>query len=324
MRALVTGCAGFIGSHVVDSLLADGWSVVGVDCFLDNYDIAEKRRNIESALDSAAFVLQQDDLAETDARALVEGVDAVFHLAAEPGVRTSWGNRFESYARNNVIATQRLLEAAREESLASFVYASSSSVYGQAERLPTPESIVPRPQSPYGVTKLAGEHLCGLYFEAHGVPTVSLRYFSVYGPRQRPDMAFNRFCRAAIEDRPLGVFGTGDQIRDFTYVADVVAATRRAASTPAAAGGVYNIGGGSQVALTRAIELLEELADRALTVERSAPDPGDVRATGADISRARADLGYEPMVSLEKGLRSEFEWLRAGSSAPASVRFERA
>jgi UDP-glucuronate 4-epimerase len=319
MRGLVTGCAGFIGSHLVDSLIADGWSVVGADCFLDNYAAAEKRRNLERALDSRAFELHEVDLAEMDIASLAEGVDVVFHLAAEPGVRTSWGARFASYLRNNVLATQKLLEAVKDTALQRFVYASSSSVYGESERLPTPESTLPRPHSPYGVTKLAGEHLCGLYHGNYGVPAVSLRYFSVYGPRQRPDMAFARFCRAAVDGRPIGVFGTGSQIRDFTFVGDVIAATKAAASAPAAADGVYNIGGGSQVALAEAIAFLEHLAGRALEIERSAAKPGEISATGADISRARAELDYEPAVALEAGLRAEFEWVRAVSRARASA-----
>jgi UDP-glucuronate 4-epimerase len=320
MRGLVTGCAGFIGSHLVDSLLADGWSVVGVDCLLDNYEPIEKRRNLEAALDSRAFELHEVDLAETDVRSLVEGVDVVFHLAAEPGIRTSWGDRFASYLRNNVLATQKMLEAVKDASPQRFVYASSSSIYGQAERLPTPESTLPRPHSPYGVTKLAGEHLCGLYHGNFGIPVVALRYFSVYGPRQRPDMAFARFCRAAIEDRPIRVFGSGKQIRDFTFVGDVVAATKAAASAPTAVGGVYNVGGGAQVALARAIAVVEEVAGRALDVARVAAEPGDIAATGADISRARGDFGYDPAVTLEAGLRAEFEWVRAASRAGVSAR----
>jgi UDP-glucuronate 4-epimerase len=316
MRALVTGSAGFIGSHLVDSLLEDGWTVIGVDSFLDNYDAAQKRRNLEAARGSSEFEFHESDLAEDDPRPLVEGADVIFHLAAEPGVTTSWGSRFESYVRNNVLATQRLLEAVKDDAPARFVYASSSSIYGEAERLPTPESTLPQPHSPYGVTKLAGEHLCNLYNGNYGVPTVSLRYFSVYGPRQRPDMAFNRFCRAAMDGRPLGVFGAGDQTRDFTYVTDVVTATRTAASAPAAVGGIYNIGRGSNVALAHAIKVIEQLAGRALDVERSAAKPGDVRATGADISRARVDLGYEPSVSLEEGLSAEFEWVRTTGSSP--------
>jgi UDP-glucuronate 4-epimerase len=319
MRALVTGCAGFIGSHLVESLLADGWSVVGVDSMLGNYDASEKRRNLAAARDWDVFELHETDLADTQLRDLVEGCEFVFHLAAEPGVRTSWGERFESYVRNNVLATQRLLEAVKEQSLVCFVHGSSSSIYGQAERLPTPEFTLPRPLSPYGATKLAAEHLCHLYHANYGVPTAMLRYFSVYGPRQRPDMAFHRFCRAAIEGRPLSVYGAGDQIRDFTFVADVVNATRSAAQTPGAVGEVYNIGGGSQVALTHAIRLLEEFAGRPLAVEHAEAQPGDIRATGADISRARADLDYEPSVRFEDGLRAEFEWMLAGVRAVAET-----
>lgn len=320
MRALVTGCAGFIGSHLVESLLEDRSSVIGVDSFLDNYDAAEKRRNLEVAFDSDDFSLVEADLGAAELREVVEGRDVVFHLAAEPGVRTSWGERFESYLRNNVLATQRLLEALKErQPAARFVYGSSSSIYGQAERLPTPESALPRPFSPYGVTKLAAEHLCQLYHGNYAIPTVTLRYFSVYGPRQRPDMAFHRFCRAAIEGRPLNVFGAGDQIRDFTFVADVVSATRTAAQTQGAVGKVYNIGGGSQVPLTHAIQLLEEFAGNPLPVERTDAQPGDIRATGADISHARADLGYEPSIRFEDGLRAEFEWMLAGVRAGAET-----
>lgn len=315
MRALVTGCAGFIGSHLVESLLADRWSVVGVDSFLDNYDSSSKRQNLEAASDWDAFELHEADLANAALRGYVDGCDVIFHFAAEPGVRDSWGKRFESYARNNVLATQRLLEAAKQAQGARFVYGSSSSIYGQAEILPTPESTLPRPFSPYGVTKLAAEHLCQLYYGNYGIPAVILRLFSVYGPRQRPDMAFHRFCRAAIDGLPLSVFGVGDQIRDFTYVADVVSATRSAAQAPAAVGEIYNVGGGSQVELAQAIRLLDKFVGRTVAVERREPARGDIKATRADISRARTDLGYEPSVRLEDGLRTEFEWIQAGSPA---------
>jgi UDP-glucuronate 4-epimerase len=319
MRALVTGCAGFIGSHLAESLVADGGSVVGVDSFLDNYDVRAKRRNLEVLTASERFELHETDLAQSALAALVDGCDAVFHLAAEPGVRPSWGQRFESYVRNNVLATQRLLEAVTKHRLGRFVYASSSSIYGQAEAFPTPEWTLPRPFSPYGVTKLAGEHLCELYLHNHGVPTCVLRYFSVYGPRQRPDMAFHRFCRAAIEGRALTVFGMGDQVRDFTFVSDVVSATRSAANASAAVGGVYNVGGGAQIALADGIRVLEELCGRQLAVERAAAQPGDIRATGADISRARSDLGYQPTVRFDDGLRAEFEWLLADVKAVAKA-----
>src|SRR3954451_7080491 len=257
MRALVTGCAGFIGSHLADSLLADGHEVVGVDCFNDNYERTDKRRNLEHALEWSEFDFVPLDLVRGDLASLIDDVDAVFHLAAEPGVRSSWGPRFDNYQHNNVVATQRLLEAARRTPEKRFVYASSSSIYGQAEALPTPETTVPRPFSPYGVTKLAAEHLCEAYHGNFGVSAVSLRYFSVYGPRQRPDMAFNTFCRAAIAGRPLTLFGDGGETRAFTYVGDGAAATRAAAEAPGAVAGVYNVGGGSRVSVNEAIQLLE-------------------------------------------------------------------
>ena len=236
MRVLVTGCAGFIGSHLTESLLFDGHEVVGIDCFNDNYGRPAKRQNLEHALEWKEFDFVPLDLVRGELAPLIEECDVVFHLAAEPGVRSSWGDRFESYERNNIAATHQLLEAAKLVPEKRFVYASSSSVYGQAEMLPTPESTTPRPFSPYGVTKLAAEHLCDAYHRNFGVALVSLRYFSVYGPRQRPDMAFNIFCRAALDGQPLHVYGDGGQTRDFTYVADVVAATRAAAQSPTAVG----------------------------------------------------------------------------------------
>jgi UDP-glucose 4-epimerase len=308
MRALVTGCAGFIGSHLTDSLLGDGHEVVGVDCFNDNYGRMEKRRNLEHALEWKEFDFVPLDLARGDLSELVADCDVVFHLAAEPGVRSSWGPRFESYARNNIAATQHLLEAAKGTPEKRFVYASSSSIYGQAEALPTHEATIPRPFSPYGVTKLAAEHLCDAYHGNYGVEVVSLRYFSVYGPRQRPDMAFNAFCRAALEGRPLTLFGDGGQTRDFTYVGDVVAATRMAAEVPGVAGSVYNIGGGSRVSVNEAIELLESYAVRPLTIERHEVERGDVRDTGADTARARAELGFAPQTAFADGLRNEFDF----------------
>src|SRR3954453_15747873 len=255
MRSLVTGCAGFIGSHLTESLLADGEAVVGIDCFKDNYGRPEKLRNLERDTEWDQFEFIPIDLARGDLFDLVEECDQVFHLAAEPGVRPSWGGRFEQYVRNNVLATQHLLEAAKRAPEQRFVFASSSSIYGQAESLPTREDVVPHPYSPYGVTKLAAEHLCDLYHRNHGVSTVSLRLFSVYGPRQRPDMAFNIFCRAAILGEPVSVFGDGTQTRDFTYVGDVVTALRLASDANGIEGQILNIGGGSRVGLRQAIEL---------------------------------------------------------------------
>ena len=315
MRALVTGCAGFIGSHLTEALLDGGHDVLGIDCFNDNYDAALKHANLDDAHDHDRFRLVTADLATVDLAPLLADRDVIFHLAAEPGVRPSWGRRFDRYVHNNVVATQRLLEATVSRPERRFVYASSSSVYGDAVGLPTPEDTLPHPLSPYGVTKLAAEQLCGLYHAEHGVATVSLRFFSVYGPRQRPDMAFRRFCRAALEGAPIRLFGDGRQTRDFTYVGDVVAALLAAAESPQAAGGVYNVGGGARVSLNRALEVLAAVAGRPLDVRRQERETGDVLHTGADIARARADLGFAPGTGLEAGLSAELAWV-AGHEMP--------
>jgi UDP-glucuronate 4-epimerase len=316
MRALVTGCAGFIGSHLTESLLEDGHEVLGVDCFNANYARVDKLQNLELARSHAGFDFVPIDLARGELADVVSDCDVIFHLAGEPGVRASWGQTFEPYLRNNVLATQHLLEAARGWPEKRFVYASSSSIYGQAERLPTAETEKPQPFSPYGVTKLSAEQLCTLYHGNHGVHTVSLRYFSVYGPRQRPDMAFHKFCRAAVEGAPIQVYGDGEQTRDFTYVADVVAATRAAAAAPGAVGGVYNVGGGSRISLNKTLGLLEEFAERPLDVRHAVKEHGDVRDTGADTTRARAELGFTPATSVADGLRAEFEWMLEPTRRP--------
>ena len=308
MRALVTGCAGFIGSHLTESLLEDGSSVLGIDCFNDNYGRRSKLENLHHAQAWDSFEFVPVDLARGDLRELVADTDVVFHLAAEPGVRPSWGDRFETYVRNNVIATQQLLEAALEAPSRRLVYASSSSVYGQAERLPTPETQTPAPFSPYGLTKLSAEHLCHMYGQNFGVDTVTLRYFSVYGPRQRPDMAFHRFCEAAREGRPIQVYGDGRQTRDFTFVGDIVAATRAAGATPAARGQIINVGGGTRASLADALDIVAELCGRPLDVHHSEAQEGDVRDTGASIELARELLGYEPEVRLPDGLERQWAW----------------
>jgi UDP-glucuronate 4-epimerase len=308
MRSLVTGCAGFIGSHLTEALLADGQEVLGVDCFNDNYARREKLGNLHSAQSYDSFEFVPLDLARGDLRDLVERVDVIYHLAAEPGIRASWGERFEIYLRNNVLATHHLLEAARSWPGVRFVFASSSSIYGQAERFPTTEDEVPRPFSPYGVTKLSAEHLCRAYGANFDLPVTCLRYFSVYGPRQRPDMAFTRFCHAALERQPITVFGDGRQTRDFTFVADIVKATRLASERPLAVGGVFNVGGGSAVSLNEALATLGTIAGVPLDVRYLDPERGDVRDTGADTQRARAELGYEPSTSLTDGLAAQFAW----------------
>jgi UDP-glucuronate 4-epimerase len=321
VRALVTGCAGFIGSHLTEALLADGHAVLGVDCFNDNYQRPPKLQNLNhQAKDWDAFEFVPIDLSLGDLDDLVAEADAVFHLAAEPGVRASWGGRFERYVRNNVIATQHLLEALQAHPDKRFVYASSSSIYGDAESFPTSETVTPRPLSPYGMTKLSGEHLCRLYTANHDLHTVILRYFTVYGPRQRPDMAFHRFCRAALEGEAITVFGDGRQTRDFTYVADIVAGTRAASTAAVEPGSVYNLGGGSQTSVRDTLDIIAGLAERELDVSYGDPEHGDVRDTSADTSRARGELGWEPQTSLRDGLEAEFEWMKSFLGRPQTAR----
>jgi UDP-glucose 4-epimerase len=308
MKALVTGAAGFIGSHLAERLVDADVTVTGVDSFTDFYPRAIKERNLQRLRRSRRFSLVERPLAEIDLSALLDGVTHVFHLAAQAGVRSSWGRDFRIYTTNNVEATQVLLEACVGTPIERFVYASSSSVYGDDVPLPMREDARPQPVSPYGVTKLAAEHLCHLYYVNHRVPTVSLRYFTVYGPRQRPDMGFARFFTALAQDRAVQMFGDGRQTRDFTFVADAVSATV-AAATRGAAGGVYNIGGGSRVQLLDVFELVRQVTGRPLRIERCEPQRGDMRDTFADTSQARTDLGFAPSVTLEQGLRAQYEWM---------------
>jgi UDP-glucuronate 4-epimerase len=315
MRVLVTGCAGFIGSQLTEALLADGAEVLGIDCFNNNYGRKQKLVNLERSMDWDGFEFVPVDLSRGELGELVDGCEVVFHLAAEPGVRNSWGPRFETYVRNNLVATQHLLEAVAEHPVRRLVYASSSSVYGQVETYPTPEDVLPAPFSPYGVTKLGAELLCGSYHANHGVDVVTLRYFSVFGPRQRPDMGFNIFCRAALNGAPIEIYGDGEQTRDFTYVDDVVTATVAAADAPGVAGQVFNIGGGAQTSINEALEIVSELAGRPLDIRYTAREHGDVRATGADTTRAREQLGFLPRTSLRDGLQAQFDWIERASWA---------
>lgn len=313
MRALVTGCAGFIGSHLTESLLDSRADVVGIDCFNGNYGRSQKLRNLERARSWDNFDFVPIDLARGDLHEYVAECDVIFHLAAEPGVRASWGDRFETYVRNNVLATQHLLDAAKAYPEKRFVYSSSSSIYGEAETFPTSEDLTPRPMSPYGVTKLTAEHLCLTYHANFGVDAVALRFFSVYGPRQRPDMAFSIFCSAAIKRDPIEVFGDGTQARDFTHVSDIITAARSAATVSGVAGNVYNIGGGGQITLNEGIALIEEISGRPLDVRRVEREHGDVRATCADTERARTDLDFKVGVPFSEGVRGQFEWILAES-----------
>jgi nucleoside-diphosphate-sugar epimerase len=311
--ALVTGAAGFIGSQLTERLLATGTPVVGVDRLSDYYEPARKVENLALAATDPRFTFIEADLSEVATPALLDGIDVVYHLAGQPGVRPSWGQTFQIYLDDNVRATQALLEAAKEVSLSRFVYASSSSVYGNAERLPTLESDAPQPVSPYGVTKLAAEHLCTLYWHSFGVPTVSLRYFSVYGPRQRPDMAFHRFIGAALAGEPLTILGDGRQSRDFTYVQDVVSATLAAAAT-GMPGEVYNIAGGSRTTVLDVISILERLLETSLDVRHEDRARGDARDTAADTTKAKRDLDYSPRFDLEAGLEAQARLAQAPTS----------
>jgi UDP-glucose 4-epimerase len=316
MNALVTGCAGFIGSHVAEALLDRGVTVTGLDCFTDYYPRPIKEANIAALRARQGFRLVEARLERADLAPLLDGVTHVFHLAAQAGVRKSWGRDFRTYTVDNVDATQALLEAVKGRPIHRLVYASSSSVYGDSVPIPMREDALPRPISPYGVTKLAAEQLCALYHGTYGAPAVSLRYFTVYGPRQRPDMAFHRFLRAARRGEPITVYGDGEQTRDFTFVGDAVAATL-AAGDRGAPGAVYNIGGGSRVSISSVLGLVERVTGRTLDVRREPPQKGDMRDTYADSSRARADLGFTPSTPLEEGLAAEYEWL-ARSPVPSS------
>jgi UDP-glucose 4-epimerase len=308
VKALVTGVAGFVGSTLAESLTSDGVEVVGVDCFTDYYGRDVKERNLETLRTRPTFRFVEAPLQTTPLEPLLEGVTQVFHLAAQAGVRASWGADSRVYTSHNVDATQRLLEALKTRSIDKLVYASSSSVYGDAASIPMREDGFVQPVSPYGVTKLAAEHLCHLYHVNYGIPTVALRYFTVYGPRQRPDMAFHRFIRAALTGAPIQLFGDGGQTRDFTYVGDIVTATR-AAGDRGRPGHVYNIGGGSRVSMSEVIGTIERITGRTLDVRRQPAEKGDMRDTFADTTRAREDLAFSPDWTLEAGLKRECEWM---------------
>ena len=311
MRALVTGAAGFVGSHLAEALLARGDTVVGVDCFTPYYDRATKEQNLVTARAQERFELVEADLRACDVEALLADVDVVFHQAAQAGVRLSWSDGFADYAGHNVLATQRLLEAVqRARPAARVVYASSSSVYGNQDRYPTVETDLPKPFSPYGVTKLAAEHLCGLYAENWGLHTVSLRYFTVFGPRQRPDMSIHRLCQAAVDGSSFPRYGDGTQIREFTYVGDIVAGNLAAADRDVAPGTYLNLAGGAEITLNDLIALVGDLAGAPVAVEPEAKQAGDSFRNGGAIDRARELLGWSPQMSLRDGIAAQIAWHR--------------
>lgn len=312
MKILVTGAAGFIASSTAERLVADGHTVTGIDCFTDYYARDIKERNLENLRILTNFHFIEKDINRIDLASLLSSVDAVYHAAAQAGVRASWGRDFDIYIQNNIRATQMLLEAARESPVQRFVYASSSSVYGDAVRYPVTEDLPPQPVSPYGVSKLAAEHLCYLYAKNFGIPTVSLRYFTVYGPRQRPDMGFHKFIRAVLSEDEISVYGDGAQTRDFTFISDIVEANVSALHAPdAALGRAFNIGGGSNIPLIDAIRLIGRIAGVEPRIQFIENQKGDVRHTHADISQAAQALGYKPSVNLEQGLEKEIEWIKS-------------
>ena len=302
MKALVTGCAGFIGSHLAERLLKEGFEVVGIDCFTAYYSREIKERNIAGALRHKGFTLMEADILEMKE---FPQVDYIFHEAAQAGVRASWGKDFGIYVRSNILATQRLLESYKDCGLKKFIYASSSSIYGDAE-LPLKEEVAPKPISPYGVTKLAGENLCYLYYANYGVPVILFRYFTVYGPRQRPDMAIHKLVAEIIDGKEVVIFGDGTQTRDFTYIDDVVEANILAARSDIK-GKVFNIGGGNRISVNDLVKLLGELLDREAKVRYVEEQKGDVRHTWAQINQARAELGWQPRVNIAEGLRKYIE-----------------
>jgi UDP-glucose 4-epimerase len=309
MKALVTGTAGFIGSTLAERLILDGADVVGIDCFTDYYPREFKERNLATLRQQQGFRFVESTIQGADLPALLRDRTHVFHLAAQAGVRKSWGRDFAVYTVNNVEATQILLEAVTAApGIERLVYASSSSVYGDNVPLPMREDALPEPVSPYGVTKLAAEQLCYLYHVNYNVPAVSLRYFTVYGPRQRPDMGFYRFLRATMAGEPITLYGDGDQTRDFTFVSDAVSATV-AAATRGIPGRVYNIGGGSRVSINDVLAIIGRVVGRTPQIQADPVQKGDMRHTFADTSRAQADLGFKPRIGLDEGLTAEYKWL---------------
>ncbi len=315
-RVLVTGAAGFLGSTLSEALLARGRRVLGVDCFTPYYDRRLKEANLAGLRDREGFSFHELDLRRVDLAPLVDNVEWVFHQAAQPGVRASWDEGFADYTGHNLIGTQRLLEACRHADVSRFVFASSSSVYGNVPEGEVDEDAPARPLSPYGVTKLASEKLVDVYHREFGLHTVSLRYFTVCGPRQRPDMAFHKILRAIHEDRPFPQYGDGSQMRDFTFVTDAVEANLLAAER-GTAGAVYNIGGGNPVSLAHTVSVLEKVAGRKARIDRLPRADGDPARTAANLARAREDLGYRPQVPVDEALRLEAEWFLGPQGPPA-------
>ena len=307
-RVIVTGAAGFIGSNLAKRLLEEGYDVVGIDSYEDYYPRWIKEKNVSHLKRYTAFRFIEDNLLEIDLRSTVRDIDYIFHQSAQPGIRGSFGQFFSTYVVNNIIATQKLLEAAKNNNIKRFIFASSSSVYGNTPALPAKEDSILVPYSPYGVTKLASEHLVKVYNDNFGIPSVILRYFTVYGPGQRPDMAFHRFIKAILEDRTITIFGDGKQTRDFTFVSDIVHANMLAINAPE--GMVFNVGGGARIALVDAVNMIGELMKSKPKMDFQTPQKGDVKDTWADLKVAEETLGYKPGVKLDQGLLQEIEYIK--------------
>lgn len=311
MKALVTGVAGFIGSHLAEKLISEKIDVTGIDSFLDYYPRKFKEKNISVLKGKKNFQIIESCITEADLSKILTDIDIVFHLAAQAGVRSSWGSKFSIYTQNNITATQMLLEAVKKKKIKRFVYASSSSVYGDTSKLPMEEDDSPHPVSPYGVSKLAGEHLSLLYNKSYSVPSVALRFFTVYGPRQRPDMAFHKFLKNITENKPIDVYGDGNQTRDFTFISDIVNATFSAAFSAGSEGKVFNLGGGCRIKLKEVLAIMEKANGSKIKVNFSGEQKGDVKHTYADTSKAKKILNFNPVVSVEEGISREMEWIKS-------------
>ena len=311
MRCLVTGAAGFVGSHLCERLIKEGMDVIGIDSFSDYYPRSIKQNNISKFLSESSFRFVEADILDLDLSKLLKDLDYIFHQAAQAGVRASWGKNFETYVRNNIQASQYLLEACKTSPVKAFIHASSSSVYGDTRDLPMREETKTEPVSPYGVTKLAAEHLCNLYRRNFGIPVIILRYFTVYGPRQRPDMAFHKFLKATLNGDLITIYGNGEQTRDFTFISDVVEANLLAMKC-GAFGETFNIGGGSRVSLKETLKLVRQITKKDPKIRYIESQKGDVRDTWADTSKAKKFLAFRPKIGLEEGLTKELEWLSEG------------
>lgn len=309
MICFVTGAAGFIASHLCRRLLKEGFNVVGTDSFADFYPKWIKEQNIQPLMKEKNFEFIAGDLNDLDLKKLLKNTDYVFHLAAQAGVRKSWGKKFSIYTRNNIEATQKLLEAAKDFQLKKFIYASSSSVYGFCPELPMSEKSPLYPFSPYGVTKLAAEHLCLLYYKNYGVPTTSLRFFTVYGPGQRPDMAFHKFLKAIAEDKQISIYGDGKQSRDFTYIDDIIEANITSLNK-GKVGEIYNIGAGNRKKIEDIFPVLEKICQKKIKIVKEEKQKGDMPHTFANIEKAREDLDYSPRTQLQDGLKEEWKWIQ--------------